>query len=171
MNTVGKCLRCGAALAAHSLGGHCPRCLVDFALTPSDESALAGALASALPRRFGGYDLLEEMGRGGMGVVYRARHLALNRLVALKMILAGEFAGAQALRRFRQEAEATARLQHANIVAIHDVGECEGQSYFTMDLVEGMTLAERVREQPLPARQAAAYLQTIATAVHYAHQR
>src|SRR5258706_7518188 len=106
-----------------------------------------------------------------MGVGYRAQQLSLNRQVALKMILAGEFASPEALRRFHQEAEAAARLQHPNIVAIHEIGECEGQPYFTMDLVEGRTLAEIVREQPLPARPAALYLKTIAEAVHYAHQR
>src|SRR5258706_1563934 len=111
------------------------------------------------------------MDGGGMGFVNRPRQFSFNRQVALKLILAGEFASPEALRRFHQEAEAAARLQHPHIVAIHEIGECEGQPYFTMDLVEGRTLAEAVRERPLPARQAALYLKTIAEAVHYAHQR
>ena len=164
------CARCGAALPVDSPGGHCPHCLVAVALSPA-ESVRSGTFTPLLPRRFGDYELFEEIARGGMGIVYRARHLRLKRIVALKMILAGEFAGAQALRRFHQEAEAAARLQHANIVAIHDVGECEGQAYFTMDFVEGRTLAGIVRDQPLPARKVAEYVRAITEAVHFAHER
>src|SRR5262249_6679320 len=116
-------------------------------------------------------ELLEEMGRGGMGVVYRARQRSLNREVALKMIPFGALAGEEALRRFRAEAEAAAQLQHPNIVAIHEVGEHRGQRFFSMELVRGGTLADRLRQGPLPAREAAALLQIVARAVHYAHEK
>jgi WD40 repeat protein/tRNA A-37 threonylcarbamoyl transferase component Bud32 len=114
--------------------------------------------------------LLEEIARGGMGVVYKARQVSLNRVVAVKMILSGQLAGAVEVQRFRQEAEAAAHLQHPNIVAIHEVGEHEGHQYFSMDYVEGRDLTALMREGPLPARRAAALLQTIAEAIHYAHQ-
>src|SRR5262245_42860243 len=163
-----NCSRCGAERPADSPGGHCPRCLVAVALAETSEDG-SNAFTS-LPRSIGGYELLEEIARGGMGVVYRDRQVSLKRNVALKMILAGEIAGVQAIKRFRQEAQAVARLQHPHIVAIHEVGEHEGQPFFTMDLVEGHTLAEAVRNQPLPARKAAHYLKEMAGAVHYAHE-
>lgn len=120
---------------------------------------------------FGGYDLLEEIGHGGMGVVYRARQRALQRVVALKMLLGGQFAGKVALGRFRAEAEMAAQLQHPNIVAIHEIGEHDGLPYFTMDFIAGRSLAELVRDSPLAAHTAAGYVQTIAGAIHYAHQQ
>lgn len=120
---------------------------------------------------FGNYDLLEELGHGGMGVVYKARQRSLHRIVALKMLLGGQFAGKVALARFRAEAELAAQLQHPNIVAIHEIGEQDGLPYFTMDFVPGRSLADLVRDHPLPARSAAAYVQTIATAIHYAHEQ
>jgi tetratricopeptide (TPR) repeat protein len=106
-----------------------------------------------------------------MGVVYRARQRSLNREVALKMIPFGALAGEEALRRFRAEAEAAAQLQHPNIVAIHEVGERGGQHFFSMELVRGDTLADRLQHGPLPAREAASLLQLVARAVHYAHQQ
>ena len=123
------------------------------------------------PRRFGDYELLDEIARGGMGVVYRARQVKLNRIVALKMILGGQLAGSEEVKRFRQEAEAAAQLKHPNIVAIHEVGEHDGQHFFSMDFIEGQTLRQLTRDNPLPAPRAAAYLKTIAEAVHYAHER
>jgi WD40 repeat protein/predicted Ser/Thr protein kinase len=132
------------------------------------------AEAPGVPRselgRFGDYELLEEIARGGMGVVYQARQVSLNRLVAVKMILFAQFAGEQALQRFRAEARAAARLRHPNIVAIHEVGEHEGQHYFSMDYVEGRNLAALARAQPLPPARAAGCVRTIAEAIHYAHQ-
>ena len=137
--------------------------------TPADSSRLTThhSLGSRI-RYFGDYELLEEIARGGMGVVYKARQTSLNRIVAVKMILSGQLAGPDDVRRFRTEAEAAAQLQHSNIVAIHEVGEHEGQHYFSMDYVEGTSLAELVRENPLPARQAAEYVKTISEAIHYA---
>jgi serine/threonine-protein kinase len=120
-------------------------------------------------RYFGDYELLEEIARGGMGVVYKARQVSLNRTVAVKMILSGQLAGPAEVQRFRHEAEAAANLQHPNIVAIHEVGEHDGQRYFSMDYIEGKELAGLVREGPLPAKRAAAYVKTIAEAIHYAH--
>ena len=122
-------------------------------------------------RYFGDYELLEEIARGGMGVVYRARQVSLNRTVAVKTILAGQLASAADVERFRAEAQAAASLQHPNIVAIHEVGEQDGQQYFSMDYIQGRNLAEVVREGPLTARRAAGYLKLIAEAIHYAHQR
>ncbi len=120
-----------------------------------------------------GYDVEAVIGRGGMGVVFKARHLKLNRLVALKMLLAGAYADAEELERFQREAEAVAALRHPNIVQVHDAGECGGRPYFTMEYVEGGSLAETLArgscERASP-RQAAALLATLALAVHSAHQ-
>jgi WD40 repeat protein len=123
------------------------------------------------PARFGDYELLEEIARGGMGVVYRARQISLNRIVALKMILAGQFASKQDVLRFRSEAEAAAILQHPNIVRIHETGERDGHHYFSMDYVEGRTLADIVHDGPLPAQRAAGYARSIAETIHYAHSQ
>jgi serine/threonine protein kinase len=118
-----------------------------------------------------GYEFIEELGRGGMGVVFKARERKLNRIVAVKTMLAGPLASPVELQRFRAEAEAAAHLQHPNIVAIHEIGEHNGLPYFTMDFVAGGNFAEGVRTGPLDARRAAAHLKTVAQAVHYAHQR
>jgi tRNA A-37 threonylcarbamoyl transferase component Bud32 len=120
---------------------------------------------------FGDYELLEEIARGGMGVVFKARQVSLNRIVAVKMILSGQLAGEAEVKRFRTEAEAAANLQHPNIVAIHEVGEHEGRHFFSMDYVEGANLANFIKDNPLSAIKAAEMLKTIAQAVHYAHQR
>jgi len=130
-----------------------------------------GLRSVARGQEFGAYQLLEKIGEGGMGLVYKARQLRLDRVVAVKLLPFGQFSRAEVVERFRAEAAAAASLQHPNIVAIHEVGEHEGQHYFSMDLVPGHTLAELVRDQPLPAKRAAAYVKTITEAVHYAHER
>src|SRR5438270_852340 len=117
-----------------------------------------------------GYEILGELGRGGMGVVYKARHVRLNRVVALKMILAGSFANLPQMARFRAEAEAVARLQHPNIVQIHDVAEQDGRPYFSLEFVNGGTLAQRVNGTPQPAPASAKLIHTLAQAIHTAHQ-
>jgi serine/threonine-protein kinase len=122
------------------------------------------------PRTFGDYELVEELGRGAMGVVYKAWEPSLQRFVALKMILRGEHASAADLARFRGEAQSAAGLSHPNIVPVYKVGESEGQAYFSMKHVEGTTLAAMVDRGPLPPRDAARYVAVIARAVHHAHQ-
>ncbi|MFT5528254.1 MAG: hypothetical protein ACI9HK_006243 [Pirellulaceae bacterium] len=116
-----------------------------------------------------GYEIIGELGRGGMGVVYKARDLRLKRTVALKMILAGHHAGSDELGRFRMEAEAAARLQHPNIVQIFDIGEPDGKPYLTFELIEGVTLAEFTRREPQPPRLAAELVEALAHAIQYAH--
>jgi len=123
------------------------------------------------PHHFGNYELLEEIARGGMGVVYKARQRGLDRIVAVKMILVERFAGKQSVQRFRGEAAAAGLLQHPNIVAIHEIGMHEGQHFFSMDYVEGQNLAQLVGHRPFPASKAARYVQLIAGAVHYAHEQ
>jgi eukaryotic-like serine/threonine-protein kinase len=117
-----------------------------------------------------GYEILGELGRGGMGVVYKARQVGLNRLVALKMIPAGVVASPQTRARFHAEALASGRLQHPHIVQIHDTGEYRGQPYFSLELVEGGTLAQKLAGRPQPAGEAARLIETLARAVHHAHQ-
>jgi len=139
-------------------------------------AALASVPARApasppLPRAFGDYELLEELGRGGMGVVYKARQCQPERTVAIKMILRGDLASKADLARFRAEAQSAARLEaHPSVVAVHDVGEVGGQPFFSMRYVEGTTLAKLVAQGPLPQREAARHLAAISQAVEYAHQ-
>jgi hypothetical protein len=128
--------------------------------------------SAGLPRPFGRYELLEELGRGGMGIVYKARQLSPDRIVAIKMILRGELASFADLQRFRAEAQSAARLDGiANIVSVHEVDEVDGQPYFSMEFVEGITLARRLRQGPIASREAAQCLATICEAVHKAHQQ
>jgi WD40 repeat protein len=128
-------------------------------------------LAAAPRQKFGDYELLEEIARGGMGVVYRARQLRLNRIVALKMILAGNLASATDVERFYSEARAAGDLQHPNIVVIHEVGQHDGQHFFSMDYVDGRSLADKLVEGTWPPREAARLVRQIARAIHYAHTR
>jgi serine/threonine-protein kinase len=125
--------------------------------------------APALPA-VPGYEVQAVLGRGGMGVVYRAWHFRLHRPVALKMLLAGPYARPEDLQRFLHEAQAVAGLSHPNLVPVYDVGDVDGRAYFTMELVEGGTLAEKIHGVPQPARQAASLVAALADAVHVAHQ-
>ena len=192
------CPKCGAGIPTGALEGLCSKCLAGLAFgiaeAPGPQSAeghhtavMAPAVSiapapPALPRAasrsadtparlFGDHELLNEIARGGMGVVFKARQVSLNRIVAVKMILSGEFASEAFVRRFRAEAEAAAHLHHPNIVAIHEVGEQNGQHYFSMDYVKGPSLAALVKDHPLPAIRAVEYLQKVARAIQYAHEQ
>lgn len=173
-----KCLRCGTAVEGETLDGLCPQCLYGEGLAPNEACALsqapvAGAQVSASTpgiSRFGDYELLEVIAHGGMGMVYKARQVSLGRLVALKMLLFGAHSNPAAVQRLRAEAVAAASLHHPNIVAIYEVGFCEGQHFLAMDYVEGRPLSALVAGKPLLPRRAAIYLRTIAEAVHHAHE-
>jgi serine/threonine-protein kinase len=117
-----------------------------------------------------GYEVEALLGRGGMGLVYKARHLRLNRIVALKMLIAGAYAGPHERARFQREAEAVASLRHTHIVQVHDVGDHEGRPYFTMELLERGSLAQALAGTPQPARQAATLVATLAEAMQVAHR-
>jgi serine/threonine protein kinase len=123
------------------------------------------------PTTIPGYEILGDLGRGGMGVVYKARQVRLNRLVALKMIHAGELSDPDTLARFRTEAMAVARLQHPNIVQIYEVGEADGRPFFSLEYVAGGSLAQRVAGKPQPPEAAAALIETLARAIDYAHSQ
>ena len=142
----------------------------DVASNGSDSGG-AGARRPITPVRFGDYELLAEIGRGGMGVVYKARQISLNRVVALKMILRGESAAPADVARFRAEAQSVARLEHPQIVPVYEVGENDGQLYFTMKCIVGDTLSRRLEEGPLPAREIARMLEAVCRGVHFAHTR
>jgi TPR repeat protein len=175
--------------------GHCPKCLLTLGLDALLGSVVAQSEESALPAQnlaheavhyFGDYELLEQIGRGGMGIVYKARQRSLNRIVALKMISAGEFASPSAVQRFQIEAEAAAKLDHPNIVPIYEIGVHRRQHYFSMKFVEGCNLAEEIRDGKLRFRTGnnsfgkaaererqlaiAQLMTTVAHSVHYAHQ-
>ncbi|HEY9173311.1 MAG TPA: serine/threonine-protein kinase [Verrucomicrobiae bacterium] len=160
------CATCGAKLADTGPEGLCPKCFLEEGLAERrDAEPLSVGLVP-----FGDYELLGIIARGGMGVVYRARQVSLDRVVAVKMMLAGPWAGADFARRFQAEARSAASLQHPNIVAIHEIGEHDGQPFFSMDFVDGPNLADLTRGHPLPARRAAACLKSVAGAVQFAHQ-
>lgn len=169
------CSTCGTAIPALAPDGHCPACLLRIGLGLGRQAPAPDTPASPLERirYLGDYELLEQIASGGMGVVFRARQLSLNRLVAVKMIRAGQFANETDVARFRREAEDAAQLDHPNIVPIYEVGEHHGQHYFSMKLIEGGSLATRLARplSPMPLRDAAKLMVRIGRAVHYAHQR
>jgi tRNA A-37 threonylcarbamoyl transferase component Bud32 len=175
MTATTVCPQCGQQLSSDAPQGLCPECLLKAALP--GQTALESATTALTPeaglriKYFGDYELLEEIARGGMGVVWKARQTSLKRDVALKMIRAGALASPEEVQRFLREAEAAANLQHPNIVAIHEVGEHDGQHYFSMDYVSGRDLGTILKDGPLPAQVAARYVKIIAEAIHYAHQR
>src|SRR5262245_6137363 len=184
------CRKCGAKIFSDAPEGRCGRCVLKAALSnfldPSEaERAGSGSAenpanaavlnkktlrAAELLGELGDYELLEEIGRGGQGVVFRARQKSLNRTVALTVISLGPWASKAHLKRFRLEAEAAARLEHPGIVPIHEVGERDGSCYFSMKFVEGGQLDEVVGRTPISIRQAAELIVKIARTVHYAHE-
>src|SRR3954464_14932508 len=147
MDPPRHCAQCGAVLSVYALEGVCGNCLLKPGLEPfsqaEDEPHFPRGNTEN-SNRFGNYELLEEIARGGMGVVYRARQVGLDRIVAVKMLLAGPLAGKDFVRRFRTEAAPPPSLQHPNIVSIHEVGFAQGQHFFAMDYVEGLTLGQLV---------------------------
>ncbi len=184
ITAVKFCRRCGAAIPPDSPQHSCGACLLETALRSDEAEREEGGSASpktinAFGERvppspmlmdFGDYELLEQIGRGGQGVVFRARQKSLNRTVALKVISLGQWASKAHLKRFRLEAEAAARLEHPGIVPIHEVGERDGSCYFSMKFVEGGQLDEVVRREPMPIRRAAELIAKVARTVHYAHE-
>jgi TolB-like protein/predicted Ser/Thr protein kinase len=199
MNSVTTvCGSCGAKISDDTTRGLCPACLLESGLGLLDDEPLPGvdltAVASAkvddadrnegpsildgkraarsakILSDFGDYELLEEIGRGGQGVVYRAHQKSLNRTIALKVLGLGPWTTETHLKRFRREAEAAASLQHPGIVPIYEVGERDGQCYFSMQFVEGGQLDEVVKDQPIPIRRAVELIVKLARTVHYAHE-
>src|SRR5436309_4360238 len=184
------CRKCRAEIFADAPEGLCTACLFETGLDlfadasvapqkrddPGREDCVVAPDRKRSARRakifadFGDYELLEVIGRGGQGVVYRARQKSLNRTVALKVIGLGHWATEAHLKRFRREAEAAARLDHPCIVPIHEVGEREGSCYFSMNLVEGSQLDDVAKREPMPLRRAAELIVKLARAVHYAHE-
>jgi serine/threonine-protein kinase len=142
-----------------------PNFAQDTIAAPAASEALPGTVA----REFGSYELLGEIGRGGMGVVYKARQKGLERLVAVKMILASHVASPEYVHRFQEEARAAARLRHPHIVQVHDVGQVHGQHFFTMEYVEGTSLAERIRQGLVAPEEAVRLLAKVARAVEHLH--
>jgi WD40 repeat protein/predicted Ser/Thr protein kinase len=138
---------------------------------PSGVSSEQPGAEATAPAQLADYALIRELGRGGMGVVYLARQAGLNRLVCVKVLLSGPWAGEAEVLRFVREAEAAASLRHPNIVSIHELGQADGRHFFAMEYVEGRTLAELVRDGPLPAERAARYVREIAEAVDHAHRQ
>ncbi|MBC8869578.1 MAG: protein kinase [Planctomycetes bacterium] len=153
----------GAVLVADAVGSHSRD-------EVPDEQDDAPSTTLELPCRFGDYELLEELGRGGMGVVYRARQIGQDHEVAVKMILRGQLASAEDRERFRAEAEAASRLDHPGIVPVHEVGELDGRPYFSMKYIRGPTLSQLLADGPLPPRETAGILDAVSRAIHFAHQ-
>jgi serine/threonine protein kinase/TolB-like protein/Tfp pilus assembly protein PilF len=164
------CAKCGATVFADSPRGFCSVCLFKTGLGSLEEDHDGEPEATRIQMDFGDYELVEEIGRGGQGVVYRARQKSLNRIVALKVIGLGQWATKANVKRFRLEAEAAASLEHPCIVPIYEVGERDGACYFSMKFVEGGQLDEVVRREPMSIRCAVKLIVKVARTVHYAHE-
>jgi len=163
------CPKCGASIFADAPRGFCSVCLFKTGLGGFVEEN-GETPPTGIPTHFGDYELQGEIGRGGQGVVYRARQKSLNRTVALKIIVLGHWATARHLKRFRLESEAAASLNHQSIVPIHEIGERDGCCYFSMNLIEGGQLDEVVRREAISTRRAAELIAKLARTVHYAHE-
>ncbi len=196
IRVIRVCRKCGAKIFSDAPKGLCTACVLETALGISPDAPVAadqeneaanrrmGESARSPSPRFsdspfqsvpmlgelGDYELLEEIGRGGQGVVFRARQKSLNRTVALKVISLGQWASKAHVTRFRREAEAAASLDHPCIVPIYEVGEGDGSCYFSMKFVEGGQLDEVVRRKPMPIRPAVELIAKVARTVHYAHE-
>src|SRR5216117_2204133 len=194
LRVIRICRKCGAKIFSDAPEGLCARCVLKIALQMPPEGSVAGVAdpggmdkpsrgdataapdgkkatrAAELLGELGDYELLEEIGRGGQGVVFRARQKSLNRTVALKVISLGQWASKAHLKRFRLEAEAAASLDHPSIVPIYEVGERDGSCYFSMKFVEGGQLDEVVKRAPMPMLQAVELIAKVARTVHYAHE-
>src|SRR5436189_611181 len=168
------CENCGEKIFGDAPKGLCPACVLETGLGPLTDEPVAGIGDPGPPAGvlmdFGDYELLEEIGRGGQGVVYRARQKSLNRTVALKVIGLGQWATQAHLKRFRREAEAAANLDHPCIVPIYEVGEREGSCYFSMKFIDGGQLDEVAKRTPISSRNAAELIAKLARTVHYAHE-
>src|SRR5205823_1179054 len=181
-SVIRLCPTCGAEIPPDAPEGGCPGCLLQSGLDPlvnedghpSDVTRVQPSTGSErsveMLGDLGDYELLEEIGRGGQGVVYRARQKSLNRIVALKVIGLGQWAAKAHVKRFRLEAEAAASLEHPCIVPIYEVGERDGACYFSMKFVEGGQLDEVVRRAPMSIPQAVELITKVARTVHYAHE-
>jgi len=173
MTTASRfCRKCGATVPRDSPEESCGACLLEMGLAQIEpkREAEADITRSAMSMHFGDYELLEQIGRGGQGVVFRARQKSLNRVVALKVIGLGRWATEAHLKRFRLEAEAAAKLDHPGIVPIHEVGERDGSCYFSMKFVEGGQLGEVARREPMPIRRGVELIAKVARTMHYAHE-
>src|SRR5256714_4497999 len=195
IRVIRVCRKCGAKIFSDAPKGLCTACVLETALAIFPDAAVAGVDSSAgrldelschnpkptsgvkeavraatMLGELGDYELLDEVGRGGQGVVFRARQKSLNRTVALKIISLGQWASKAHLKRFRLEAEAAARLEHPGIVPIHEVGERDGQWYFSMKFIEGGQVDEVVKQTPMSIRQAVELITKVARTVHYAHE-
>src|SRR5438874_7594546 len=194
IRVIRVCRKCGAKIFSDAPRGLCTACMLETALgilpdavAEVDSSASSldelsrdnakrasgakeAARAATMLGELGDYELLEEIGRGAQGVVFRARQKSLNRTVALKVIALGHWATDPHLKRFRREAEAAASLDHPSIVPIYEVGERDGSCYFSMKFIEGGQLDAVVKREPMPMRQAVELIAKVARTVHYAHE-
>jgi TolB-like protein/Tfp pilus assembly protein PilF len=164
------CRKCRTAIFVDEPEGLCAACVLETSLGMLRDE-FSGVGGAEMPEELGDYQLMEEIGRGGQGLVYRARQKSLNRIVALKVIGLGRWATKAHIKRFRLEAEAAASLDHPCIVPIHEIGESEGSCYFSMKLVEGRRLDEVVKCESMPNRRTAELIIKLARTVHYAHKR
>ncbi len=163
------CRRCGAPLPPKARGSVCPACMAAAAASFSKTPVPDVSPPAPQPVVFGDYLLEDELAHGGMGVVYRARQLSLNRTVAVKLLLLGKYSSTDSQQRFRREAQSAALLRHEGILQVHEVGECEGQPFIAMEYVSGGSLAEKLREHPLPPKLAAEIVRDVAAALQHAH--
>src|SRR6266850_383807 len=196
IRVIRVCRKCGAKIFSDAPRGLCTACVLETALGIFPDAAVVprerddsgnvdelsrdnakptsgvkeAVRAATMLGELGDYELLEEIGRGGQGVVFRARQKSLNRTVALKVISLGQWASKAHLKRFRREAEAAASLDHPCIVPIYEVDERDGSCYFSMKFVEGGQLDEVTRREPMPIRRAVELIAKVARTAHYAHE-